>query len=245
MFEKIVSSLHSKNVPIDKPGAKEFFTERKDLCVLEAKQKFSCFIRIKEEEDEQKDEKVGDKVKGKLYYEQNLPGGVVVGVYKGDLCNYPVDVVVNASNENLKHIGGLADALSRAAGPALQEECDELMRKHGNLQPGCAVITGAGKLPCKNVIHAVGPRWSNQESPRCMWLLRKTVKKCLQLAEIYNHRSIALPAISGGIYGFPPRMCADSIVSSVKETLEEFMEDCSLKEVHLVRLLILVHISFP
>ncbi|KAI1237332.1 Poly [ADP-ribose] polymerase 14, partial [Lamprotornis superbus] len=114
------------------------------------------------------------------------------------------------------------------------QECDELVRKLGNLQPGCAVITGAGKLPCKNVIHAVGPRWNEKESQRCTWLLKKTVKKCLQLAEIYNHCSIALPAISGGIYGFPPQMCADSIVSSVKETLEELIKGSSLKEVHLV-----------
>ncbi|XP_072788082.1 protein mono-ADP-ribosyltransferase PARP14 isoform X3 [Taeniopygia guttata] len=233
MFEKIVSSLYSKNVPIDKPGAKEFFTERKDLCILEAKQKFSCLIRIKEEE-EQKGGKDGDKVKREVYYDKKLPGGIMVGVYKGNLCHYPVDVVVNASNEKLKHIGGLADALSRAAGPVLQEECDELVRKLGNLQPGCAVITHAGKLPCKNVIHAVGPRWNEKESQKCMWLLRKTVRKCLQLAEIYNHRSIALPAISGGIYGFPPQICAESIVSSIKETLEGFTEERSLKEVHLV-----------
>ncbi|NWU29373.1 PAR14 polymerase, partial [Dyaphorophyia castanea] len=235
MFEKIISSLYSKNVPIDKPGAKECFTERKDLCILEAKQKFSCLIRIKEEEEEeQKGGKVGDQVKRKAYYEQSLPAGIVVGVYKGDLCNYPVDVVVNASNENLKHIGGLAEALSRAAGPALQEECDELMRKHRTLEPGCAVITGAGKLPCKNVIHAVGPRWNEREPQRCVWLLNKTVKKCLQLAEVYNHRSIALPAISGGIFGFPLQICADSIASSIRETLEEFTKDSSLKEVHLV-----------
>ncbi|OWK63178.1 Poly [ADP-ribose] polymerase 14 [Lonchura striata] len=233
MFEKIVSSLYSKNVPIDKPGAKEFFTERKDLCILEAKQKFSCLIRIKEEE-EQKGGKAGDKVKREVYYEKKLPGGIMVGVYKGNLCHYPVDVVVNASNEKLKHIGGLADALSRAAGPALQEECDELVRKLGSLQPGCAVITRAGKLPCKNVIHAVGPRWNEKESQKCVWLLKKTVGKCLQLAEIYNHRSIALPAISGGIYGFPPQICAESIVSSIRETLEEVTEERSLKEVHLV-----------
>ncbi|XP_068051390.1 protein mono-ADP-ribosyltransferase PARP14-like isoform X2 [Anomalospiza imberbis] len=234
VFEKIVSSLYSKNVPIDKPGAKEFFTERKDLCILEAKQKFSCLIRIKEEEEEEKGGKAGDKVKRKVYYEKNLPGGIVVGVYKGNLCDYPVDVVVNASNEKLNHIGGLADALARAAGPVLQEECDELVRKLGSLQAGCAVITRAGKLPCKNVIHAVGPRWSEKESQKCVWLLKKTVKKCLHLADIYNHRSIALPAISGGIYGFPPQICADSIVSSIRETLEEFTEERSLKEVHLV-----------
>uniref|UniRef100_A0A8C3M663 Uncharacterized protein n=1 Tax=Geospiza parvula TaxID=87175 RepID=A0A8C3M663_GEOPR len=234
MFQKTVSSLYSKNVLIDKPGAKEFFTERKDLCILEAKQKYSCFIRIKEEEEQEKGGKAGNKVKRKVYCEKNLPGGIMVGVYRGDLCDYPVDVVVNASNEKLNHICGLAEALSRAAGPALQEECNELVRKLGDLQPGCAVITRPGKLPCKNVIHAVGPRWSERESQKCMWLLRKTVKKCLQLADIYNHRSIALPAISGGIYGFPPQICADSIVSSIRETLEELMEDRNLKEIHLV-----------
>ncbi|XP_032920375.1 protein mono-ADP-ribosyltransferase PARP14 isoform X2 [Catharus ustulatus] len=232
MFEKIVSSLYSRNVPIDKPGAKEFFIERKDLCVLEAKQKFSCFIRIKEEEH--KGRKVDDKVTRKVYYEKSLPGGIVIGVYRGNLCDYPVDVVVNASNEDLRHDGGLAGALSRAAGPALQQECDELVRKLRNLEPGRAVITGAGKLPCKNVIHAVGPRWNEKESQECTWLLKKAVKQCLQLAEKYNHRSIALPAISGGIFGFPPQVCADSIVSSIKETLEELMEGSSLKEIHLV-----------
>ncbi|RMC18750.1 hypothetical protein DUI87_04646 [Hirundo rustica rustica] len=238
MFEKIVSSLYSKNVPVDKPGAKEFFTERKDLCILEAKQKFSCFIRIREEDEEEKEEQNGgkaeDKVKRKVCYEKKLPGGIVVGVYEGNLCDYPADVVVNVSNKKLKHISGLAYALSRAAGPALQEECDELVRKLGSLQPGCAVITRAGKLPCKNVIHAVGPRWSEKESQKCMWLLKKTVKKCLQLAEIYNHCSIALPGISGGVYGFPPHMCEGLIVSSIKETLEELVEDSSLKEVHIV-----------
>ncbi|XP_010074343.1 PREDICTED: poly [ADP-ribose] polymerase 14-like [Pterocles gutturalis] len=238
-FEKIISSLYSKNVPIDKPGAREFFSERKDSCVLEAKQKFNCLIRLEEEEEQQqqqqqqKGENV-NKEKRKLSYKKVLPDGVVVAVYNGNLCNYPVDVVVNASNEDLKHIGGLAEVLSKAAGPELQQECDELVRKHGKFQPGRAVITGPGRLPCKNVIHAVGPRWRKQAAEDCVNLLRKTVKNSLRLAETYNHHSIALPAISGGFFGFPLQTCADSIVSSIKETLEEFMGDSSLKEVHLV-----------
>ncbi|KAM6307502.1 protein mono-ADP-ribosyltransferase PARP14 [Aegotheles albertisi] len=240
MIEKILSSLYSKNVPIDKPGAKEFFTERKDSFVLEAKQKFSCLIRLEEQEQEQqqqqqqKGEKVGDKEKRRLYYKKMLPDGVVVAVYKADLCNYPVDVVVNASNEDLQHIGGLAAALLEAAGPELQQECDELVRKNGCLQPGSVVITGAGNLPCKNVIHAVGPRWKQGEAAECLYLLRKAVKESLQLAEAHKHRSIALPAISRGIFGFPLQTCADSIVSSIRETLEESTGDSSLREVHLV-----------
>ncbi|XP_075567608.1 protein mono-ADP-ribosyltransferase PARP14 isoform X2 [Pelecanus crispus] len=234
-FEKIVSSLCWKNVPIDKPGAKEFFTERKDSCVLEAKQKFSCLIRLEEEQQQQqKGEKVGDKEERKLYYKTMLPNGVVIAVYKADLCAHPVDVVVNASNEDLKHIGGLAEALLKAAGPELQQQRDELVRKNGSLQPGCAVITGPGKLPCKNVIHAVGPRWRKDEPEKCVYLLRKTVKKSLQLAETYNHRSIALPATSRGGFNFPLQTYANLIISSIKETLEESMGDSSLKEVHLV-----------
>uniref|UniRef100_A0A8C3JTV8 Macro domain-containing protein n=1 Tax=Calidris pygmaea TaxID=425635 RepID=A0A8C3JTV8_9CHAR len=211
----------------------KFFAEREDSCVFEAKQKFSCLIRLEEEQQQQMDEKVVNKEKRKLRYKKVLPDGVVVAVYKADLSTYPVDVVVNASNEDLKHIGGLANALLKAAGPELQEECDELVRKNGPLQPGCAVIMGAGKLPCKNVIHAVGPRWRKEEAEKCVFLLRKTVKKSLQLAEMYNHRSIALPAISGGIFGFPVELCTSSIVSSIRETLEESMGDTSLKEVHL------------
>ncbi|KAM6398598.1 protein mono-ADP-ribosyltransferase PARP14 [Pluvialis apricaria] len=236
-FEKILSSLYIKSVAINQPGAKELFTERKDSCVFEAKEKFSCLIRLEEEQEQQqqqKNEKVVNKEKTKLYFKKMLPDGVVVAVYKADLCAYPVDVVVNASNEELKHIGGLAEALLKAAGPELQRECDELVRKNGSLQPGCAVIMGAGKLPCKNVIHAVGPRWRKEEAEKCVYLLRKTVKKSLQLAETYNHRSIALPAISGGIFGFPLELCTYSIVSSIKETLEESAGDSSLKEVHLV-----------
>ncbi|XP_063197726.1 protein mono-ADP-ribosyltransferase PARP14-like isoform X2 [Chroicocephalus ridibundus] len=235
-FEKILSSLYLKSVPINTPGAREFFTEREDSCVFEAKQKFNCLIRLEEEQEQQQQmgEKVVNNEQRKLYYKKVLPDGVVVAVYKADLCTYPVDVVVNASNEDLKHIGGLAEALFKAAGPELQQECDELVRRNGRLQPGCAVILGAGKLPCKNVIHAVGPRWRKDDPEKCVFLLRKTVKKSLQLAETYNHRSIALPAISGGIFGFPMELCTYSIVSSIKETLEESMGASSLKEVHLV-----------
>ncbi|XP_067995153.1 protein mono-ADP-ribosyltransferase PARP14-like isoform X2 [Melanerpes formicivorus] len=233
-FKEILSSLYSRDVPIDKPGAKEFFTERKDSWIFEAKQRFSCLIRLEEEEEQnqENDEKVVDN--RKLFYKEMLPDGVVVAVYKGNLCNYPADVVVNPANEDLQHTGGLADALFKAAGPELQRDCDELLRKNGSLHPGCAVITRAGKLPCKNIIHAIGPRWRQDEAEQCVCLLKKAVKKSLQLAGIYDHHSIALPAISGAIFGFPLQTYGDSVVSSIQETLEKSVGDSSLKEVDLV-----------
>ncbi|NXD82845.1 PAR14 polymerase, partial [Halcyon senegalensis] len=233
LVEEVLSGLHYKRVVIREPGAKSYFKEREHFFAASAKQEFKCLVSLEEQSEEQPEEEQEHSNIGKPYKHVAI-GGIVIAVYKADLCAHPVDVVVNASNEDLKHIGGLAEALLKAAGPELQQECDELVRKNGNLQPGCAVITGAGKLPCKNVIHAVGPRWRKDEAEKCVYLLRKTVKKSLQLAETFNHRSIALPAVSGGIFGFPLELCTHSIVSSIKETLEESMGDSSLKEVHLV-----------
>ncbi|NWU40255.1 PAR14 polymerase, partial [Hylia prasina] len=233
LVERILSGLHFKHVIIDLPGAKAYIKEEAHLLAPHIKQAFKCLILLEEQPEEQLQAQKEHINRGKCYMQVAM-GETVIVLYQADLCTHPVDVVVNASNEDLKHIGGLAEALSRAAGPALQEECDELVRKLGNLQPGCAVITRAGKLPCKNVIHAVGPRWNEKEPEMCVNLLRKTVKNCLQLAETYNHRSIALPAISGGIFGFPLELCTYSIVSSIKETLGESKRNSSLKEVHLV-----------
>ncbi|NXW86314.1 PAR14 polymerase, partial [Alopecoenas beccarii] len=228
LVEQILSGLHYKRVVIKEPGAKSYFKERERFFAASVKGEFKCLVRLEEEEEQQEHSNVDKPCR------QVTVGGVVIAVYKADMCTHPVDVVVNASNEDLKHIGGLAESLLKAAGPELQQECDELVRRNGSLQPGCAVITGAGKLPCKNVIHAVGPRWRKEEAEKCMFLLRKTVKKSLQLADTFNHRSIALPAISGGIFGFPMDLCTHSIVSSIKETLEESTGGNSLKEVHLV-----------
>ncbi|XP_010133542.1 PREDICTED: poly [ADP-ribose] polymerase 14-like [Buceros rhinoceros silvestris] len=233
LVEQILSGLHYKRLVIREPGAKSYFKEREHFFAASAKQDFKCLVRLEEPSEEQLEEDQERTLAGEPCRHATI-GETVIAVYKGDLCAHPVDVVVNASNEDLKHIGGLAEALLKAAGPELQQECDELVRKNGSLQPGCAVITGAGNLPCKSVIHAVGPRWRKEEAEKCVYLLKKTVKKSLQLAETFNYRSIALPAISGGIFAFPLELCTYSIVSSIKETLEESMGESSLKEVHLV-----------
>ncbi|NWW79438.1 PAR14 polymerase, partial [Climacteris rufus] len=235
LVEQILSGLHYARVVIEAPGAKSYLKEQAHLLVPHAKQEFKCLVLVEEHPEEHLEENQKQSNRGKPYMEVTM-GKTVIVLYEADLCTHPVDVVVNASNENLKHLAGLAGALLRAAGPALQEECDDLVRRNGRLQPGCAVITGAGRLPCKNVIHAVGPMWNKAEPEMCVDLLRKTVKNCLKLAETYNHRSIALPAISGGIFVFPLELCTYSIVSSIKETLEESKGNSSLKEVHLVAL---------
>ncbi|KAL8183202.1 UNVERIFIED_CONTAM: hypothetical protein K2H54_023067 [Gekko kuhli] len=229
--EQLLSLVHSLTVIIDKPGAKSFFKNREHSYINEAKDLFGCLIRLRKDEEDIEGSK--EKI-GLPHSEIKLKDGVVITVRKGDLTHYPVDVVVNASNEELKHIGGLAEALLKAAGHELQRECDEHVRKFGCLKPGYAVITGAGTLPCKQVIHAVGPRWKNEERAKCTVQLKKAVKETLRLAETYNHRSIAIPAISSGIFGFPLKECAHSIVTAIKESLEESSESGCVKKICLV-----------
>ncbi|KAJ6665482.1 hypothetical protein lerEdw1_003323 [Lerista edwardsae] len=229
--ELMLSSVHSFSVSFDKPGVKAFFKNREKSYIIEAKEAFDCLIRL--QEDAKGNGDTNERI-GHPCAEIKLKDGVVIGVHKGDLTCYQVDVVVNASNEDLKHIGGLADALLKVAGPELQRECDDLIRKHGSLKPGCAIITNAWNLPCKQVIHAVGPRWNSSEKEKCKLLLKKAVRESLKLAETYNHCSIAIPAVSSGIFGFPLNECAHSIVTAIKEALEESTESGSLKRICLV-----------
>ncbi|XP_053143016.1 protein mono-ADP-ribosyltransferase PARP14 [Hemicordylus capensis] len=231
--EEMLSSLHSINVMFEKPGVTVFFTNREHSYVTEVKERFKCLIRLQKhgEYNEGSPSKIGNP-----YAEIKLKDGIAVEVHMGDLTCYPVDVVVNASNEELKHIGGLADALSKAAGPQLQQECDDLVWRHGSLKPGRAVITRAWNLPCKEVIHAVGPRWNSSAKEKCTLQLKKAVRESLHLAETNNHRSIAIPAISSGIFGFPLKECAHSIVTAIKEAFEESAESGCLKQICLVDL---------
>ncbi|XP_048340457.1 protein mono-ADP-ribosyltransferase PARP14 [Sphaerodactylus townsendi] len=234
LVEELLSSVNSLTVVFDKPGVKSFFKNREHSYVTEVRQAFGCLIRL--QEDGEDISKGSEKKMGHPHSEIKLKDGVVIIVRKGDLTHYPVDVVVNASNEDLQHIGGLAEALLKAAGRKLQMECDELVRRCGRLKPGHAVITGAGNLPCKQVIHAVGPRWKYEEREKCVQQLKKAVKESLHLAETYNHCSIAIPAISSGIFGFPLKECAHSIVTAIKESLEESSESGCVKKISLVDL---------
>ncbi|XP_026563853.1 poly [ADP-ribose] polymerase 14, partial [Pseudonaja textilis] len=237
LFHNILSSLHAISIAIDKPGAKSFFKEQEELYINGARQRFNCLIRIQEGTEEV--EETG--AEGNSYGEEQQPcykvklgNGILVVLQKADLTQCSADVVVNASNVDLMHIGGLASRLLEAAGPELQKECKDLVRQRGSLKPGCAIITNAWKLPCKQVIHAVGPRWQSAEKEKCIKLLKQSVRESLKLADRCQHRSIAIPAISSGIFGFPLKECTRSIVTAVKESLDDFSENSCLKQIYLM-----------
>lgn len=131
---------------------------------------------------------------------EHTPGHTVVAV-QGDITRMEVDAIVNAANDMLRHGGGVAAAISRAGGPVVQAESDEWIRCNGRLPGGRAAITSAGDMPARHVIHVAGPRYRTGQDNEGM--LRAAVVGALNAAKELGARSIAIPAISAGIYGYP------------------------------------------
>lgn len=151
-------------------------------------------------------------------------------IYKGSIIFEQADAIVNAAKEDLQHYGGLAKAILDAGGPAIQVESDSYIQMNGKLKTGEVALLGPGKLPCKAIIHAVGPRWRqgklNEESS-----LYLTVFKCLQTASAADYGSIALPAISTGIFSVPENICAKVSLKAVRD----FCVSCPESTLHTIR----------
>jgi putative ATPase len=128
-------------------------------------------------------------------------GDVRITAEQGDLTAVTADAIVNAANEYLAHGGGLAAAIVRAGGEQIQEESDRWVAERGPLAPGRAAVTGAGRLPSRHVIHVAGPIF--RDSADNEGLLRAAVAAALDAAAELGVRSVALPAISAGIFGYP------------------------------------------
>ena len=140
-------------------------------------------------------------------------GKSIIELVKGDITELEVDAIVNAANSRLKMGGGVAGAILRKGGWSIQEECDKI----GYCPVGGAVITGAGKLKARYVIHAVGPRMGEGDEDR---KLRNATLNSLKLAEKHGVKSMAFPAISTGIFGFPKDRCAKIMLRTTVDYLK-------------------------
>ena len=136
-------------------------------------------------------------------------------VIKGDITKITADIIVNAANTSLLGGGGVDGAIHRAGGSVILEECRQIRNRQGGCKVGEAVITTAGNLKAKKVIHTVGPRWNNGISNE-----EEKLKNCylnsLKLAEEQKIKSIAFPNISTGIYKFPKELAAKIAIQTVQ-----------------------------
>jgi O-acetyl-ADP-ribose deacetylase (regulator of RNase III) len=153
-----------------------------------------------------------------VLFESTLDDGRTIRIVHGDLTAERVDAIVNAANEHLAHGGGVAGAISRKGGPTIQAESDRWVREHGPVRTGTAAITGAGNLPPRYVIHAVGPVWHGGAHGEDD-LLASAVRSALEMADRHSLASLSIPAISSGIFGFPKDRCARIILQTVRDYL--------------------------
>jgi len=161
--------------------------------------------------------------------ERLLPGGQLLQIVRGDLTQEHVDAIVNAANSMLQHGGGVAGVIVRRGGDQIQTESDAWVRMHGpviHAEPAC---TSAGHLPCRYVIHAVGPVWGEGDEDA---KLAAAIAGSLRLADRLELASIAFPAISTGIFGFPRPRAARIILQEIRIYFTN-QRDSGLKQVRL------------
>lgn len=153
--------------------------------------------------------------------------GVDLEVVNGDITQEDVDAIVNAANGYLSHGGGVALAIVKAGGRIIQDESDAIVRKSGPLKTGEAVLTTGGNLKARYVIHAVGPQWGegNEEEK-----LRIAIVSALTIVKDNGFKSVSIPAVSCGIFGFPKERGTELIVNTVIGFVKS--NKTSLNEVH-------------
>lgn len=143
-----------------------------------------------------------------------------IELIKGDITKIKADAVVNAANSSLMGGGGVDGAIHRAGGLAILEECRKIIAKQGSCKTGEAVITTAGNLPAKFVIHTVGPVWNGGKNNEA-GLLAACYQNSLHLANQHKLSSIAFPNISTGIYGYPKKEAAEIALNTVMVYLRQ------------------------
>ena len=158
----------------------------------------------------------GNNGRDRVLIMQTRINNTCLELIQGDITKQNVDAIVNAANSRLAGGGGVDGAIHRAGGPKIMEEC----RKIGGCPTGTAVITTAGRLPAKYVVHTVGPVFRDGKSGEPE-LLQRAYKSSLKVAEQAGARTIAFPSISTGVYGYPVSSASMTALSAVIEYIKQ------------------------
>jgi len=165
-----------------------------------------------------------------ILIQRTLSTGQSLQIVQGDITLDEVDAIVNAANEQLQHGGGVAWAIVRRGGDVIQDESDKWIKQHGLVSHAHPAWTSGGALPAKYIIHAVGPVWGDGDEDK---KLADAVTGSLRVADELKCLSIAMPAISTGIFGFPKERAATIIFSAIEKYFVD-AQISSLKNIRIV-----------
>ena len=147
-------------------------------------------------------------------------GSTRVELVQGDITHERVDAIVNAANSGLRGGGGVDGAIHRAGGPEIMEACKAIRAKQGGCPTGTAVLTTAGRLHARCVIHTAGPVWGDQSATESDRLLLACYRACLALAAEAGCATVAFPSISTGVYGYPIERAAPLVLGAVRDFVQ-------------------------
>ena len=240
-IKEVQASIATDKIRFDKQRVQQYLQSEEGNVFLKGIEfNHNCLIQLTEEDGELVTK--GSSTRAKSY--QDKPASVLLcsyetqekislKVFKGDITAHSCDVIVNAANGELKHVGGVAKSILDAGGKEIQDECDAYVKTNGNLYEGELYNGSPGKLGCKRLIHAVGPRWDNSKREKTSKTLSVTCTRVLEEAKSY--RSIALPAIGSGVFGIPKEVCAKIMIQAAEEFSKK-QQDSVLKEIHFVNI---------
>ena len=216
---QLKSTVQKTVIPIDRPGICDLFTsERGRLYMdgIEFRANVAIFtIQGPEDGAGPNEEDMNVKAFDSQTKCTASINNIKLHICIGDITEFKADVIVNAANEELRHAGGVAGAIAKKGGPVIQEDSTRYVRRSGKVDTGCSwLTTTTGDLPCKALIHAVGPKWTGVMKEKEVALLSKTCKSALEKCRSGKYFSVVFPAISSGIYGFPIHLCADTMVEA-------------------------------
>ena len=238
-IEDFISNICT-NPPLEqaRPGTVKYFYSEKGKTLImgvEAQEKSCIQLDVLQDGDGDSDGLIGNGVSKSGHDKLGMgttKEGKIITLVKGDITEMQVDVIVNASNADLKHIGGVAFAIAKKGGPSIQEESDKHTRRDGKLSDGDAIMMKeVGELPCKRLIHAVGPRWNGGSSKEEAFLKRA----CLEALKLSrSFKTVSFPAISSGVFGFPINKCATCMIKA----FVEYSKNDALSSLHEITIVV-------
>ncbi|CAB4033539.1 Hypothetical predicted protein, partial [Paramuricea clavata] len=235
-MEDMKSSVATGKMNVDKQRNQKYLeSEEGKVYMSGIESKHKCILRLTKDDGERSTIIPSSRSNqtSKLLCSYETQEKISLKVFKDDITAHSCDVIVNAANGDLKHVGGLAKSILAAGGNEIQDECDAYIKAEGSLFDGECFSGSPGKLPCKRLIHAVGPRWNNSKREKICKILSVTCARALE--EARDYRSIAIPSIGSGIFGIPKDICANVMIQTAEEFGKKY-DNCALKEIRFVNI---------